>query len=412
MKKNIAIVILLALALLLAACAGAEGPQGPVGPAGPAGPEGPQGPPGTTGPAGPAGKDASANGAAYVGDQTCGGCHKDLYDSYMKSGHPWNLSKVTDGQLPAAPFTKLAEPPQGYTWSDISYVVGGYNWKALFVNQDGFIITDEPGKTGNAEYLNQWNFANKELNKDAAWVKHQSGAEKLPFTCGTCHTTGYNAQGNQDSLAGLVGTWAQEGVRCEKCHGPGSLHASNPQGFVMKIERDSQACSACHQPHSGMAVTATDGFIQQDEQVADLFRGKHAVLECVLCHDPHTGVVQLNQAGEQTVNLKCEQCHPDEARQQNNPTHLSMQLACTQCHMPHLIQVAWADAAKFSGDFRTHQVKINPTQIGQFTEDGQVLPEIGLDFACRHCHGGGLGSPKTDEELLAIANGYHSAPSK
>jgi len=77
-----------------------------------------------------------------------------------------------------------------------------------------------------------------------------------------------------------------------------------------------------------------------------------------------------------------------------------------------LIQVAWADAAKFSGDFRTHQVKINPTQIGQFTEDGQVLPEIGLDFACRHCHGGGLGSPKTDEELLAIANGYHSAPSK
>jgi hypothetical protein len=330
----------------------------------------------------------------------------------MKSGHPWNLSKVTDGQLPAAPFTKLAEPPQGYTWSDISYVVGGYNWKALFVNQDGFIITDEPGKTGNAEYLNQWNFANKELNKDAAWVKHQSGAEKLPFTCGTCHTTGYNAQGNQDSLAGLVGTWAQEGVRCEKCHGPGSLHASNPQGFVMKIERDSQACSACHQPHAGMAVTATDGFIQQDEQVADLFRGKHAVLECVLCHDPHTGVVQLNQAGEQTVNLKCEQCHPDEARQQNNPTHLSMQLACTQCHMPHLIQVAWADAAKFSGDFRTHQVKINPTQIGQFTEDGQVLPEIGLDFACRHCHGGGLGSPKTDEELLAIANGYHSAPSK
>ena len=412
MKRNLAIVALLALAILLAACAGAEGPQGPVGPAGPAGPEGPQGPPGATGPAGPTGKDASANGVTYIGDQTCAGCHKDLYDTYMKSGHPWNLSKVTDGEPPAAPFTKLNGPPQGYAWADIAYIISGYNWKALFVNKEGYIITDEPGKTGNAEYLNQWNFANKELGKDAAWVKFQSGADKLPFTCGSCHTTGYNPQGNQDSLAGLVGTWAQEGVRCEKCHGPGSLHASNPQGFEMKIMRDSQACSACHQPHTGVAVTAKDGFIQKDEQVADLFRGKHAVLECILCHDPHKGVVQLSRAGEQTVSLKCEQCHPDQARQQKNPTHLSMQLTCTQCHMPHLIQIAWADAAKFSGDFRTHQVKINPTQIGQFTEDGLVLPEIGLDFACRHCHGGGLGSPKTDEELLASATGYHSIPAK
>ena len=180
----------------------------------------------------------------------------------------------------------------------------------------------------------------------------------------------------------------------------------------MKIERDSQACSASHRRDAGAPLTAIDGFIQHGTEYPDLFQGKHAVLDCVLCHDPHLGVVQLSQAGEQTVNLKCEQCHPDQARQQQNPTHLSMQLPCTQCHMPHLIQTAWADAAKFSGDFRTHQVKINPTQIGQFTEDGLVLPEIGLDFACRHCHGGGLGSPKTDEELLAVATGYHSAPAK
>jgi hypothetical protein len=412
MKRIIVIIALLALVIILAACAGAEGPQGPVGPAGPAGPEGPQGPPGATGPAGPAGKDASANGATYIGDQTCGGCHKDLYDTYMKSGHPWNMSKVTDGKPPAAPFTTLEAPPQGYTWADILYVIGGYNWKALFVNQDGYIITDEPGKSGNTEFLNQWNFANKELAKEAAWVNYQSGTDKLPFTCGSCHTTGYNQQGNQDGIAGLVGSWAQEGVRCEKCHGPGGLHASNPQGFAMKIERDAQSCSACHQPHAGAAVTGKDGFIQQDEQIQDLFRGKHAVIECVLCHDPHNGVVQLSQAGEQTVNLKCEQCHPNEARQQKNPMHLSMQLACIQCHMPHLIQVAWADAGKFSGDFRTHQVKINPTQISQFTEDGQVLPEIGLDFACRHCHGGGLGSSKSDEELIAGATGYHTVPAK
>jgi hypothetical protein len=30
-----------------------------------------------------------------------------------------------------------------------------------------------------------------------------------------------------------------------------------------------------------------------------------------------------------------------------------------------------------------------------------------LNFVCRHCHGAGLGNPKTDEELIQAATGYH-----
>ncbi len=94
---------ILLLAILSAGCAGAQGSAGPRGPAGPAGPEGPQGPagpagpPGSAGPAGPAGQaTAVPAGAEYVGSSTCSGCHKDIYDSYIKTGHAWVLNPVKD----------------------------------------------------------------------------------------------------------------------------------------------------------------------------------------------------------------------------------------------------------------------------------------------------------------------------
>jgi len=210
------------LVLLITACAGPTGPEGPVGSPGPAGPIGPQGPSGEAGPAGETGP-AGAAGAEYVGSATCGGCHTELYDTFMKSGHPWIMNPITEGKAPAYPFSKLNNPPKGYQWKDISYVIGGYHWKANFLNQEGYIITDEPGKTGSTEYLNQYNLENSLLGESAGWASYQAGTENLVYDCGSCHTTGYNSQGNQDSLAGLAGTWAQPGVQCEECHGPGRL---------------------------------------------------------------------------------------------------------------------------------------------------------------------------------------------
>jgi hypothetical protein len=54
----------------------------------------------------------------------------------------------------------------------------------------------------------------------------------------------------------------------------------------------------------------------------------------------------------------------------------------------------------------------DPDQIGQFAEDGsEASSQIGLDFACRHCHvEGGMATPKTDDELREKADGYHARP--
>lgn len=412
-RKLLMLIPLLIMTALLAACVGPEGAMGPQGPVGPAGPIGPQGPEGKQGEAGPAG----APGAEYVGDQVCAGCHVEIYATYMRSGHPWMLKKIVDAQAPAYPFTSIDKLPEGYTWDDILYVSGGYNWKALFVNQQGYIITDAPNSSGNALYPNQFNLANDLLGYKAGLVPYKAGLPEVQFTCGECHTTGYSPRGNQDGLPGLVGTWAQEGIRCEECHGAGSLHMVHPQGVDMKIERDTEACAQCHGRGETDQVEAQDGFIEHHEQYEDLFQGKHLALKCVDCHDPHSGVVQRSQDGLDTTRTQCENCHFKQAKYQNNEMHSALNLDCIECHMPHIIMTAWGDPAKFTGDIRTHLMAIDPVQIEQFftviegdKEQTYSVSQVGLNSACRHCHGGGRALPKTDEELTSGAINYHIQP--
>jgi hypothetical protein len=371
---------------------------------GPAGPEGPAGPSGA-----PVEETGSLTvGAEYAGSATCSGCHQEIYDAFSQSGHPWILNQVVDGQPPDFPFTEVPDPPEGYTWADIAYVVGGYNWKARFIDQNGYIVTTPPGAAGDAEYPNQYNLANDITERGAGWVTYHSGEENLPYDCGACHTTGYSPQGSQDEMEGIAGTWAEPGVQCEACHGPGGLHVQNPRGVQMTIDRDAETCGACHARGATGEVSVQDGFIQHHDQYQDLFVGKHAALDCVTCHDPHSGVVQLRQAEVQTTRIQCGDCHFQQAQFLNHPTFAR----CIDCHMPRLIQSAWGQPEEFTADIRTHLVAIDPNQIGQFNEEGTAaLAQIGLNYACRSCHTqGSFATPKTDEELIERAARIHREP--
>lgn len=68
------------------------------------------------------------------------------------------------------------------------------------------------------------------------------------------------------------------------------------------------------------------------------------------------------------------------------------------------------ETIRFTGDIRTHLMAIDFEQIGQFSEDGSTaLSQLGLNFACRHCHvEGGKASVKTDSELINKAYNYHA----
>lgn len=413
-KRGIASVCCLVLFILaIVSCTGPEGPEGPVGPPGPAGPEGPQGPqgeeglPGPEGPSGSIGETGEFTGAGYIGSQTCGACHSDIYQVFINSGHAWKLNPVIDGQPPDYPFTEITELPEGYTWDDIAYVIGGYNWKARFVDSEGYIITDEPGQSGNSEYLNQYNFANEIVGAEAGWVTYKSGEESLQYTCGSCHTTGYSPSGNQDDLPGIVGTWEEPGIQCEACHGPGSLHATNPRGVRMVIDRDAEQCGQCHRRDAIETIDSSDGFIQHHEQYEEVFQGKHLALDCSNCHDPHTGVIQLRMAGDKTTRAECQSCHHQQSQNQAVEMHGMINIQCIDCHMPYMVKSAWGNPETFTGDIRTHLMAIDPYLVDQFSEDGsEAVSQISLNFACRHCHGVRAGE-KNDEQLIEAAVGYH-----
>ncbi len=401
------IVRLLALCFLavLAACVPQPGPPGPAGAPGPQGLPGPQGPTGPAGAPGPAGLDGlSFEQPAFIGSEACAECHQAIYDVFIQSGHPWKLNQVIDGQPPDYPFTSIPRPPEGYTWDDISYVIGGYNWKARFLDQQGYIITG-----ADAEAVTQYNLPNPELGLGNEWVGYHAGEANLPYTCGACHTTGYLAQGNQDGRPGLVGTWAFGGIQCEECHGPGSLHANNPLAFRPTVDRDAAACGQCHNRAATEQVEVQDGFIEHHDQYDELFQSKHAVIDCVMCHDPHAGVVQLRQAELPTTRTTCENCHFEQAASRDEEIHDRINIACIDCHMPRLTKSAVGDSTKYTGDIRTHMMAIDPQQMGQFTEDGAfALSQLSLDFACRGCHNpDGRGTTQSDEALIEAATGYH-----
>lgn len=179
-KSALAIGLTLSTAFFLVACA--QTPEaGPVGPAGPSGPQGPPGPPG----------DPATAGQEYVGSQTCGGCHTDIFAKFTQSGHPHITTKVENGRPPTYPHDSttggLPDPPEGYSWEDISFVIGGFGWKARFVDQEGYLITGESA---------QYNLPNQLLGTDAQWVPYHPGEAALPHDCGACHTTGYSPEGN------------------------------------------------------------------------------------------------------------------------------------------------------------------------------------------------------------------------
>ncbi len=249
-------------------------------------------------------------------------------------------------------------------------------------------------------------------------MPYHAGEEK-PYTCGTCHTTGWipcpigdDDCDRQDDLPGMAGSFAAPGVQCEACHGPGSLHAEHPYVVKAEVDRSPELCGRCHIRGAVESVNAKNGFIRHHEQYEELFAGKKHSMRCVDCHDPHKSVKftdpEVNPTGG--IRIDCLTCH---VGYDDNQTSAIMRQAveCVDCHMPRMVKSAQGNAEHYTGDIRSHFFKINPDpDVSQFNEEGTVaMPFVTVDWACRHCHrDDGSALVKTNEELFLSADGYHS----
>ncbi len=339
---------------------------------------------------------------AFVGSSQCAGCHQGIYDTFILSGHPYKLNEVVNGQAPDYPYSDVPNPPAGYTWADVAYVIGGFGWKARFVGLDGFIIT------GDASATTQYNLATQ------GWVPYHAGEEK-PYDCGTCHTTGYMPGGNQDGLPGLIGTWSEPGVHCEACHGPGSDHVAAPSAMNINLNYAADdSCALCHIRDDITVIDASSGFIKHHEQAEEMLQSPHnAVLECTSCHDPHKSVLYSDQGlnPDQGLVAQCADCHQAQAEFGRSATMEAAGVSCRDCHMPHLAKSAIGDLDTFTGDIRTHLFDINvDPDAPQFSADGsEAMGYITLSYACQQCHvENGSASVRDLEDLAAYAEDYHT----
>ena len=347
--------------------------------------------------------------AKYIGSEACKTCHSTIYDNFIKSGHPYKLNKVAGAQ-PSIPYrTETIPTPAGYSFTDgtITYMIGGYGWKARFIDNNGYIVTQLPGT--------QYNIANASLGIYSS--ADAPGTKK--YDCGKCHTTGWKSVADggsrQDGLAGMDGEFFAGGIHCEACHGMGNKHMNTKLAADITVDRNSSLCGQCHMRNADHSIAAKGGFSEHHEQYDEWLSSPHnsGSVGCNDCHDPHSSVINDNIAPGNGYKTTCTSCHSG----YNANKHTAYTgIDCITCHMPYSGKSALASSI-YKADVKSHVFKINPdTAITYFSADGKLANVDGkglpLTYVCYQCHkdisgNGGTNSQKTMLELSTKATNFH-----
>lgn len=266
--------------------------------------------------------------------------------------------------------------------------------------------------------------------------------------CLPCHVSGFTLtalDGGGVEFGGEEGGWRDDGVACERCHGPGESHlySMSPmdivQPWLLDGGRANEVCGQCHGRRSGMGAglphphgeedryepgdvladttlsefeawssgAAAVAHAQHDELLSSAHGPEGANLRCVDCHGVHGGVEEDAHPhllrGSVDDNGLCESCHLEASFASNTQAvvdHMGHRFyapdgsqeagRCLACHMPATASDgAWCEETG-SGSLSSHLfVALAP----QFTVE--VFDEQGVDVlavgdapphACIDCH--------------------------
>jgi hypothetical protein len=97
-------------------------------------------------------------------------------------------------------------------------------------------------------------FASWERTRHAsAYATLERGGRQFDLDCVACHVTGWKQPGGPCDVASTVG---RQGVQCEACHGPASLHAVDPPGHIVR-DPPTSTCVGCHTPEHSTGFEPT-----------------------------------------------------------------------------------------------------------------------------------------------------------
>ena len=300
--------------------------------------------------------------ALFVGNQACSGCHSAIYRSYsvtpmaMSSGR--GSGPLTSGSfrhaasqvrydIDANGLVRLSKG-QKRDQRQLSYYIGsGVAGRSFGYVRDGFLF--EAPVTWYAQ-TGSWDVSPGYASDTASrWSR------PIEPSCLFCHASQTRRrEGTLNAYADPA--FVQNGIGCERCHGPGSLHVEGKAEMVnparLAPARRDDVCAQCHltgqsrvdragrdltdyQPGDVLSdfvayfVPTAQGDFQVNSHVEKLSEStcKRVAgdrLWCGSCHDPHS----VPPASERAAwyRSKCLTCH--EAAQ------CARGFDCTSCHMP------------------------------------------------------------------------------
>jgi len=192
--------------------------------------------------------------AEYVSSDTCSDCHRNLVRSLGDTPHGLALQDVErDKDLILADFDQSEDlrmvqfpgedAPRPFTDDDILYVIGASKYVQRYVY--------EVERRVYAVLPAEWDVIEGVWRPYLLAESWPDPAYDFTANCAGCHVTGLDAE---------RGRWEDDGVMCEACHGPGSVHAEvaddaggrpNDEELVeihnaIVVSADAQVCGQCH----------------------------------------------------------------------------------------------------------------------------------------------------------------------
>ena len=390
--------------------------------------------------------------ATYVGDATCASCHGELYASYQTHGMAQSFYPLTpESAVEDFSGVEVVHEPTGFVYvarrdgdrfvqeeyrrdpdgtishrlvRSMDLVVGSGSAARTYLSQENGRLYELP-LTWYTQPVGgeQGTTVGPSSETEGHWALSPGYAEsngrfdrRIPERCMACHN------GTSEAIPFADGKYASlaNGIGCEQCHGPGSLHTEartanpeapdsvdvtivNPKWLSTDLQLD--VCQQCHlngevsvlregetatsyrpgRPLSAhRAVFGLDGgeggvnvISHAERMMASECFQQSPGMTCVTCHDPHEG---FREKGPDYFNATCRTCHDPAPLQASMPTpELEQQhevgADCFSCHMP---KVTAEDAPHAS--FTDHKIRVvSNDEIQSVGGTGDLVPYFDRD---------------------------------
>ena len=390
--------------------------------------------------------------AAYVGDATCASCHGELYASYQTHGMAQSFYALTpESVVEDFSGVEVVHAPTGFVYvarregdrfvqeeyrrdpdgsvshrlvRPMDFVVGSGSAARTYLSQENGRLYElpltwytQPVGEGQGTTVGPADGAQGHWALSPGYDESNGRFDRrIPERCMACHN------GTSEAVPFADGKYASlaDGIGCEQCHGPGSIHTEartanpeapdsvdvtivNPKWLSTDLQLD--VCQQCHlngevsvlrdgetarsyrpgRPLSAhRAVYGLDGgddavnvISHAERMMASECFQQSPSMTCVTCHDPHEG---FRQKGPDYFNATCRTCHDPAALQASMPSPAlerqhDVGADCFSCHMP---KVTAEDAPHAS--FTDHKTRIvRDDEIRSVGGTGELVPYFDQD---------------------------------